>query len=103
MRLDYFAWRGSGINIIVPATVKPFCFVVCQLDNNQKAIILKMKTAVAVVFLLCAVAISEAQNHASWGIVGPNDFRAHYEIVKKSSSFAQVVTKDASFPQVTLI
>lgn len=58
-----------------------------------------MKVTLCVVAVLFLFAVADAE-HASWGIIGPNDFRAHYEIVKKSSSFAQIVTKDVKFPQV---
>lgn len=61
---------------------------------------MKVTLCVASIFLLCVVANGD---HASWGIIGPNDTRANYEIVKKSSSFAQIVTKDVKFPQVCRI
>lgn len=35
----------------------------------------------------------------TWGNVGPYDTLLHYEIVKKSSAFLQVVTLDVIYPQ----
>lgn len=52
------------------------------------------------VIVLCVfalVAVSTASN-STWGYIGPYDILLHQEIVKKSSSFLQVSTKDVKFP-----
>lgn len=44
------------------------------------------------------IGLTTAAN-VTWGNVGPNDVLLHYDIVKKSSSFLQVVTLDITYPQ----
>lgn len=52
---------------------------------------------VIVLSVLALVAVSTATN-STWGYPGPYDVLLHQEIVKKSSSFLQVSTKDVKFP-----
>ncbi|KAG5684285.1 hypothetical protein PVAND_013521 [Polypedilum vanderplanki] len=56
-----------------------------------------MRLLVVITFLaLVGFAVSV---NITWGHVGPYDILLHHEIVKKSSSFLQVVTLDVTYPQ----
>ncbi|XP_077288526.1 putative salivary secreted peptide [Arctopsyche grandis] len=59
-----------------------------------------MVSKVLVSFVLLAIAscVIAQSNHFEIGQKGINDRRLHYEIVQKSSSVLQVVTKDITFP-----
>lgn len=58
----------------------------------------KMKLQVFLLTCAALMGLSMSAN-VTWGIVGDYDVLLHYEIVKKSSSFMQVGTFDATYPQ----
>lgn len=56
------------------------------------------KFLIAFLFFGLVCSALAQSNHFEIGEKGPNDIRLHYEIVQKSSSALQVVTKDITFP-----